>query len=156
MRCRIRFGGRGHASNSLLLSINTLTIGSVFPKTQKLKNVIITSFFCLRDYSFKFKLDKDAPAVFGELRFVCMCVCSQGSHMAWPGLDCGAGACPSVPEGASGCSSTALVRYPAGLRRHLACRHPHPPPRHPHLPQRPAEPSRSEMWRGKKFSSLGM
>lgn len=40
MRCRIRFGGRGHASNSLFLNINTLT--SISQDTWKLKNVIIT------------------------------------------------------------------------------------------------------------------
>lgn len=40
MRCRIRFAGRGHASNSLFLNINTLT--SISQDTWKFKNVIIT------------------------------------------------------------------------------------------------------------------
>lgn len=43
MRCRIRFGGRGRASNSLFLNINTLT--SISQDTQKFKNVIITCRF---------------------------------------------------------------------------------------------------------------
>lgn len=43
MRCRIRCGGRGHASNSLFLNINTFT--RISQDTLKFKNVIITCRF---------------------------------------------------------------------------------------------------------------
>lgn len=153
MRCRIRFGGRGHASNSLFLNINTLT--SISQDTWKFENVIITCrfFLVLRGISFMLNLSKrgkeNPPTVYWRapvLFYACVFCVSKGRRLAQIWFDCEEGFGLCVPEGASGGTSANFLRLSTRLWRSSDGGPVHPTHHHPHHPEKPPRlpPSRHQ------------
>lgn len=151
MRCRIRFAGRGHASNSLFLNINTLT--SISQDTWKFKkcNYHLSVFLILCGISFTLKLSKKkkpptvywrAPALF----YACVFCGSEGRRLAQIWFDCGEGSRLCVPEGASGGTSANFLRLSTWLWRFPDGGPVHPTHHHPHHPEKPSRlpPSRQQ------------